>query len=138
MESPILSGDRRPPHGLASPTAPPRHPRADASRPVRAREVALMRASTPWNGVTGRRGRPRKDRADEERGCIWPVEGRRAGVCGDRLAEGLTLCPEHGKVLDRPPGATCAWPGCEQTTPFRPLCSYHMKRALGLLGPFRA
>ncbi|HEY8199888.1 MAG TPA: hypothetical protein VII47_00890 [Actinomycetota bacterium] len=50
----------------------------------------------------------------------------------------MALCPEHAKVLGQPPGETCAWPGCEQASPFNPLCAYHMKRALGLLGPWRA
>jgi hypothetical protein len=66
------------------------------------------------------------------------METRRGGACGDPLAEDVALCPEHAKVLGEPAGETCAWPGCEQTSPFRPLCPYHMKRALGLLGPYRS
>jgi hypothetical protein len=50
----------------------------------------------------------------------------------------VALCKEHAKVLDDPPGETCAWPGCEQTSPFKALCAYHVKRAFGLLGPYRA
>jgi hypothetical protein len=95
----------------------------------------VRRASRPWTAA-GKLGRPRKQPAEKKPGCIWPVDGRPGGTCGDRLAEGLALCPEHAKTLDRPPGKTCAWPGCEQTTPFKPLCSYHLKRALGLLGPY--
>ena len=97
----------------------------------------MRRARRPWNSALGKRGRPRKEPPGTEPGCIWPIESRAGGACGDELAGGLALCPEHAKVLRQPPGTTCAWPGCEQTAPFKALCSYHTKRALGLLGPFR-
>jgi len=97
----------------------------------------VKRGRRPWNSAVGARGRPRKDTPRANEGCIWPVQSRPGGMCGAPLAEGLALCREHAKVLDAPPGRTCAWPGCEQTSPFRALCAYHVKRALGLLGPYR-
>jgi hypothetical protein len=45
----------------------------------------------------------------------------------------LALCGEHAKVLSQGPGVACAWPGCLQPAPFRALCTYHDKRAHGLL-----
>jgi hypothetical protein len=102
-----------------------------------AREHAVRRARRPWNSAVGKRGRPRKEPSDQHEGCIWPMPTRRGGTCGDPPAEGVALCPEHAKVLGQPPGERCAWPDCEQTSPFNPLCAYHTKRALGLLGPWR-
>lgn len=61
---------------------------------------------------------------------------RRAGACGSPTVDGLALCAAHAKVLDHA-GSTCAWPECAQTRPFNSLCAYHLKRALGLLEPYR-
>jgi hypothetical protein len=97
----------------------------------------VKRARRPWNSALGARGRPRKRPGGTNGGCIWPVPSRPGGVCGALPTEGMALCREHARVLDDPPGKACAWPGCEQTSPFRALCAYHVKRALGLLGPYR-
>jgi hypothetical protein len=43
------------------------------------------------------------------------------------------LCSMHAKVLQQRVGKTCAWPGCPQTGIVKPLCSFHLKRATGLL-----
>jgi hypothetical protein len=97
-----------------------------------------LQATAPWNAPrtagTSRRGRPRRSgRAPKERpGCIWPDQpGGKA--CRKQVSQNLALCPQHAKVLGMGGGATCAWPGCSQPAPFRSLCSYHHKRALGLM-----
>ena len=82
--------------------------------------------------IIGKRGRPRKP--GRKTGCVWPVPGRGGdGVCGEALDEGLLLCLGHAMVLRQQVGRICAWPDCEQSTSFRPLCPYHVKRAFGLL-----
>ena len=97
----------------------------------------MKRANRPWNSAFGSRGRPRKVPTGADDGCIWPVQASRGGTCGAPPAKDVALCGEHAKILDEPPGERCAWPGCEQTSPFKALCAYHLKRALGLLGPYR-
>lgn len=68
---------------------------------------------------------------------MWPSGRHAGGTCGTQPVDGLALCVEHAKVLRQGPGKTCAWPNCEQTSLFKPLCFFHQKRALGLLDPFR-
>lgn len=100
-------------------------------------QTAVRRATRPWDVAAGKRGRPRKEPARKQAGCVWPVESRLGGPCGHPPADGLVLCPAHAKVLHQRIGKTCAWPNCEQTALFNPICSYHAKVALGLLDPYR-
>lgn len=97
----------------------------------------MRRATTPWNAAAGKRRRPMKEQAVKKAGCVWPVELRPTGTCGDEPVEGLALCLTHAKVLHLTPGMTCAWPNCEQTALFKPICCYHTKVALRLLEPYR-
>src|SRR5436309_11984326 len=95
------------------------------------------RVTAPWNGVdtvAAKPGRPRKNGVgtNGNPGCIWP-EWEEGAACRKRVAHRLALCAEHAKVLSRGPGEACAWPGCLQPAPFRALCTYHDKRAHGLL-----
>jgi hypothetical protein len=98
----------------------------------------VRRATTPWNGSSvGKRGRPRKERDGKKKvGCVWPAEMRPDGTCAHEPVEGLALCPGHAKVLLQRAGKTCAWPNCEQTALFKPMCTYHTKVGLGLLDPY--
>lgn len=98
----------------------------------------MRRATTPWNGATGKRGRPRKEPEGKKAGCVWPVERGPGGICGNPPADGMALCSIHSGVLLQPAGKTCAWPTCEQTALFKPTCCYHSKVALGLLDPYRS
>ena len=98
------------------------------------------RVTAPWNGadtVAVRPGRPRKSGLGPtgtpgSHGCIWP-EWEAGATCRKRVVQRLALCGEHAKVLSQGPGTACAWPGCLQPAPFRALCTYHDKRAHGLL-----
>lgn len=95
------------------------------------------RASAPWKALYGERTKPRRTRTRTPQppgppGCIWP-QGKADGTCRKPVQQGLALCPHHAKVLAQEPTGTCAWPGCPQPAPFRSLCTYHHKRALGLL-----
>lgn len=99
------------------------------------------RVTAPWNSadtVVPRPGRPRKSALETNGrpGCIWP-EWEPGRSCRRRVEQRLALCPEHAKVLARSPGEACAWPGCLQPAPFRSLCTYHEKRAHGLLDAAR-
>jgi hypothetical protein len=69
---------------------------------------------------------------------VWPAELGSNTTCGHQLVEGLVLCTAHAKVLHQRAGRTCAWPNCEQTSLFKPICCYHAKVAAGLLDPYRA
>lgn len=99
------------------------------------------RATAPWNSVntlTTKPGRPRKTVSEKNGrpGCMWPQrEGGTA--CRRQVEQGKALCPDHAKILGGGPGTACAWPGCPQSAPFRSLCSYHHKRAHGLLDATR-
>lgn len=42
----------------------------------------MRHATRPWGGSTGRRGRPRKEPAEQKQvACVWPIEGWEAYGC---------------------------------------------------------
>jgi hypothetical protein len=126
-----LAGLPAPPDGD---TEPVRIPLPDRNRGI-VRQLDMKHGSVPWNSGGAKRGRPSKEPARGTGGCQWP-ERHPPETCGRKPVAGLMLCSEHAKILDQRAGRACAWPGCSQTAPFEALCTYHAKRALGLLGPY--
>ena len=101
--------------------------------------MEIRRATKPWNNTRAETSYVRRNAVEaKEAACVWPREDPAETLCGKPQVDGLALCDEHVKIMHRGPSGTCAWPGCLQAAPFRSLCSYHMKRAVGLLGPYRA
>jgi hypothetical protein len=100
----------------------------------------MRHATRPWEGPQVKAAqRATVGVAKRRAGCAWPVKTRRrTGICGGPTVNGLALCARHAAILDQVAGETCAWPDCAQTRPFNSLCAYHLKRALGLLEPYRA
>ena len=68
--------------------------------------------------------------------CAWPDRAT-GSECSKKAVKGLAVCAVHATVIDEGPGEICAWPSCTQSAPFRALCAYHLKRALGLLESFQ-
>lgn len=101
------------------------------------RELEVTGVTWPWGGG-GKRGRPRKPPKAGRPACLWPSQGLPGGQCGRQPVAGMALCPAHAGILDGAVGPACAWPGCEQTDLFLPMCLYHRKVAAGLLDQHRA
>lgn len=99
--------------------------------------MGLKGAVAPWNALgAARMGRSWKPpEPSEPSGCVWPAADGSGGSCRKPTDQGMALCAAHVGVLSEGSGQ-CAWPRCQQGA-FGVLCTYHDKRARGLIGHAR-